>query len=117
MRPRYAAGIVLMLLAGEVAAQHTDTPPAPACVEVEVNGQRIEDYACLSRMLAPAPVESTRPAPELAADALARAAPTALGLAHREATRQRMGNAFGRSTIPQRPQPPPPTLPPALRKP
>lgn len=105
-----------MLLAGVAIAQDGGAP-SPTCVELEVDGQRIEDYACLSRLLTPAAPPTGRPALQLEADAVARRAPTALGLAHREATRQRMGNTFGKSTLPQRPQLPPPSLPPALGKP
>ncbi len=107
---------MMLLLAGVAVAQDGATP-AVACVELEVDGQRIEDYACLSRLLTPTAAPTGRPALQLDADAVARRPPTALGLAHREATRQRMGNTFGKSTLPQRPNLPPPSLLPALRKP
>lgn len=109
-----ACGLLAMVLAGTAVAQ--ERGPPMACVDVEVDGQRVEDYACLSRMLAPATTPAA-PLPQLEADAVGRRAPTALGLAHRETTRQRMGNTFGKSTLPQRPAPPVTSLPPALHKP
>lgn len=80
-----------------------------ACIELEVNGERIPDYACMSERLAPA---SRKPMPEMpASEQQVRLAPTALGLAHRAATQQRMGNSFGIFTRPQRPLAPPPAPP------
>ncbi len=87
---------------------------AAGCIELEVNGERIRDYACISRLLAPTQDTSERAAP-MASEQRVRQAPTTLGLAHRAATQQRMGNAFGVSTQPQRPPPPPP--PPPLSRP
>lgn len=88
-----------------VPARHTDTP---RCVDVEVNGERVPDYACLGQLM-------TSPAPPASPDAnlmgserIVRQPPTKLGLANRAATQQRMGNTFGTSTKPQRPPPPPP---------
>lgn len=99
---------IALLVVPWVARAQADPPPA--CIEVEVNGERIRDYGCLSRLLAPSPASV---APEQPPNALliVRQPPSALGLAHRAATEQRMGNAFGISTQPQRPPPPPPPPP------
>ena len=128
LSPSAAALLVSSALATEPqAAQVPATPPAtdaasasasaparsakPAdtrCVDVEVNGERVPDYACLGQLM-------TSPAPPVSPDAnlsgserIVRQPPTKLGLANRAATQQRMGNTFGTSTRPQRPPPPPP---------
>lgn len=121
--PFAAALLVSSAVAAEPqATQITATPPvtgsattpAPAkpadtrCVDVEVNGERVPDYACLGQLM-------TSPTPPASPDAnltgserIVRQPPTKLGLANRAATQQRMGNTFGTSTQPQRPPPPPP---------
>lgn len=88
----------------------------PHCVEVEVNGERIQDYECLGRLLAPTAQSGAPVAASLASERIATRPPSALGLATPEATRQRMGNTFGRSTLPQRP-PPAPAPAPIVRRP
>ena len=106
---------VFLLLAphawgGQAQAAPALTPADAACIELEVNGERIPDYACMSERLMPA---SRKPVPEMpASEQRVRQAPTTLGLAHRAATQQRMGNSFGISTRPQRPLAPPPAIPP-----
>lgn len=78
------------------------------CIEVEVNGERVPDYGCFSRLLAGTATGETSLAAMTASDRMVRRAPSELGLANRAATHQRMGNAFGKSTTPQRPPPPAP---------
>ncbi|MET0889026.1 MAG: hypothetical protein ABWY09_02720 [Stenotrophomonas maltophilia] len=108
LRSATAAGLCIALLAVPWVAR-AQADPAPACIEVEVNGERIRDYACFNRLLAPAPA-SVAPAQASGSLLIVRQPPSALGLAHRAATQQRMGTAFGKSTQPQRPPPPPPTV-------
>jgi len=90
------------------AARAGDAADGTGCIELEVNGERIRDYACMSRMLAPAATTATpaTTAP-MPAEQRVRQPPSALGLANRAATQQRMGTSFGVSTQPQRPAPPP----------
>ncbi|WP_369970193.1 hypothetical protein AB8E26_09275 [Stenotrophomonas rhizophila] len=90
------------------AARAGEATDGAGCIELEVNGERIRDYACMSRMLAPAATTAT-PATTatMAAEQRVRQPPSALGLANRAATQQRMGTSFGVSTQPQRPAPPP----------
>ena len=90
------------------AARAGDAADGTGCIELEVNGERIRDYGCMSRMLAPAAATATpaSTAP-MAAEQRVRQPPSALGLANRAATQQRMGTSFGVSTQPQRPAPPP----------
>ncbi len=106
-------GIFLLLpphaWGGQAKAAPALTPADAACIELEVNGERIPDYACMSERLMPA---SRKPVPEIPeSEQRVRQAPTAFGLAHRAATQQRMGNSFGISTRPQRPMAPPPAPP------
>lgn len=105
--------IALALLAADAHAVDPRSRDADAdalhCIEVEVNGERIPDYGCFSQMLAgQRPGADGRPAAMAASERIARRPPAELGLADRAATSQRMGNAFGRSTTPQRPPPPAP---------
>lgn len=102
------AGLCIALLVVPWVARAQADPP-PACIEVEVNGERIRDYGCFSRLLAPA-AAAARPEPTPGSLRRVRQPPSALGLAHRAATQQRMGNTFGISTQPQRPPPPPPPV-------
>ena len=80
------------------AAKNDDAP----CIEVQVNGERIPAWECLQRKLAPAAPAAQRPAlPE--AEQLMRTPGNTLLQYNLEGTRQRMGDAFGRSVVPQRP--------------
>lgn len=89
------------------AARAGDAADGSGCIELEVNGERIRDYACMSRMLAPAAAATPASTAPMAAEQRVRQPPSALGLANRAATQQRMGTSFGVSTQPQRPVPPP----------
>ena len=86
---------------------------APAsCVTVEVNGERVLPLECLTRKLSPpAPRAGGGPSPELAAQRIAQRPAHELGQVNQAATQHRMGNAWGRSVIPQRPPVPPPAPP------
>ncbi|THF58682.1 hypothetical protein [Pseudothauera rhizosphaerae] len=105
------------LLAPQAHAEDAEQKPAHHCIDVEVNGERIRDYDCLGKLLTPSQDSAARPPAQLRSEEIAGHPATALGLANREATRQRMGNTFGKSTLPQRPSQPVPTLPPAFRRP
>ncbi|UYB52932.1 hypothetical protein OCJ37_02915 [Xanthomonas sp. AM6] len=113
-RPRLSIlPIALALLAADAHAVDPEPQDADAaalhCIEVEVNGERIPDYGCFSQMLAGQHMATDgRPAAMTASERIARRPPAELGLADRAATSQRMGNAFGKSTTPQRPPPPAP---------
>lgn len=110
--------LLALLLAGSTLhAAPPDSRAAAACIDVEVNGQRIPDYDCLGRLLAAPTDPQGQPSPPSAAEELARRPPTRMGLVTPEATRQRMGNSFGKSTMPQRPGTTPPALPPTVRRP
>ncbi|HID8423821.1 TPA: hypothetical protein ACXIJB_001562 [Stenotrophomonas maltophilia] len=66
------------------------------------NGERIPAWDCLQRKLAPASKAARSPTlPE--AERLIRQPGNQLMQYNLEGTRQRMGDAFGRSVVPQRP--------------
>ncbi len=103
--------LVLVALAlAQVAGSETprDLPtvpvraPAPAaCVEVDVNGERVRPWACLQHKLTPPPQHAPTKMSE--ADRLSRQPRNQMLQYNLEGTRQRMGNALGTSVVPQRP--------------
>ncbi|MBH1553856.1 hypothetical protein [Stenotrophomonas forensis] len=101
LHPALALALVLLvppLHAGEAKKQDDAAP----CIEVQVNGERIPAWDCLQRKLAPA----SKPAKSAAlpeAERLMRQPGNQLMQYNLEGTRQRMGDAFGRSVVPQRP--------------
>jgi hypothetical protein len=91
--------LVLPTVRAEEAKKRADAAP---CIEVQVNGERIPAWDCLQRKLAPAPqAAASAQLPE--AERLMRQPGNQRMQYNLEGTRQRMGNAFGRSVIPQRP--------------
>ncbi|MFF7399864.1 hypothetical protein ACFZAI_25670 [Achromobacter sp. NPDC008082] len=118
-----AIGFVLLALAGPPSfaadaqpagasaasgASGARSAPAPAaaggaCIDTEVNGYRALSYDCLNQKMAPsAPV---RPAPSLESEAITQRPPNQMGLPTPATIGNRMGNTFGTSAYPQRPQP------------
>ncbi|SFR77804.1 hypothetical protein SAMN04487782_0269 [Stenotrophomonas maltophilia] len=101
---RWPALALLGLIAMPVAyaddrTTRADTPP---CIEVQVNGERIPAWECLQRRLEPATPRARSPRlPE--SERLMRQPGNQLMQYNLEGTRQRMGDAFGRSVTPQRP--------------
>ncbi|RZT36411.1 hypothetical protein [Cupriavidus agavae] len=79
-----------------------------ACVEVEVNGARAPSYSCLTQQLAPASTGRAQRPVTLGAEVIAGQPSNQLGLYNRAATSHRMGNTFGTSVLPQRPDAPAP---------
>lgn len=101
LHPALALALLLVappLHAGEAKKQDDAAP----CIEVQVNGECIPAWDCLQRKLAPARKAAGSPAlPE--AERLMRQPGNQLMQYNLEGTRQRMGDAFGRSVVPQRP--------------
>lgn len=85
------------------ASRAAKTPAEPvACIDVQVDGERIPAWDCLQRRLAPTPAPARQAAlPE--AERLMRQPGNQMLQYNLEGTRQRMGNAFGHSVVPQRP--------------
>ncbi len=108
-----AHGDVVVAESGQIAGPQQDTRAAPACVSVEVNGQRAPALDCISDRLAQAVRGRGGAAqPSLAEQAAGRPS-NQLGMFNHAATANRMGNTFGTSVNAQRP-PPPPAFMPAL---
>lgn len=100
-RPVLVLALLLVLpsVRADEAKKQEDAAP---CIEVQVNGERIPAWECLQRELAPASKAAKSPAlPE--AERLMQQPGNQLMQYNLEGTRQRMGDAFGRSVVPQRP--------------
>lgn len=109
----FASALALLAASPHAPAMQPARAPAqdpPACIDVEVNGQRVPSYECMSARLAPTADQATRPA-QLASERNAMRPSNEIGLFNQAATHQRMGNAFGTSAHPQRPTAPPPVSP------
>jgi len=78
---------------------------AATCIEVEVNGERAPSFSCLTQKLSPnGNVARPTAVPPLASEAITQRPSNQLGLFNHSATSQRMGNTFGSSVYPQRPE-------------
>lgn len=108
-----AFAVVLAARAADAAGLgQAQADAAPACIEVEVDGQRIPAYDCLAEKLKPnAAAQAPRPDAALASERIAQRPANEVALFNQAATHQRMGNAFGESVHPQRPPAPPPAAP------
>jgi hypothetical protein len=81
-----------------------EPPPADLCVDVRVGGDWAGHLACLNAALRSEVAAARRTQGEAAAASLgAGSDPTRLGLFNEAATAERLGDAFGHSVIPQRP--------------
>lgn len=101
LRPALALALLLALPSAWADKAKKQDEAAP-CIEVQVNGERIPAWECLQRKLAPAPKSAKSPTlPE--AERLMRQPGNQLMQYNLEGTRQRMGDAFGHSVVPQRP--------------
>lgn len=106
MTPLHALPLLLMLaptlVQAQPAARHAPPAKPPACIEVQVDGERVPAWDCLQQRLAPKASAARAPAlPE--AQRLMRQPGNQMLQYNLEGTRQRMGDAFGRSVVPQRP--------------
>lgn len=100
---RAALAPALLLSLPSVRADEAKKQEAAApCIEVQVNGERIPAWECLQRKLAP-PANAAKPATLPEAARLMRLPGNQRMQYNLEGTRQRMGDAFGRSVVPQRP--------------
>ncbi|AVO30686.1 hypothetical protein [Stenotrophomonas maltophilia] len=101
LRPALVLALLLALPSARADEAKKQEDAAP-CIEVQVNGERIPAWECLQRKLAPPAKSAKSPAlPE--AERLMRQPGNQLMQYNLEGTRQRMGDAFGRSVVPQRP--------------
>jgi hypothetical protein len=102
MRGLSFIGLTLSLLAYPVLAAAPPSNPAQACVDVQIGSDRTAYFNCLNDALQ-RQVEHERNAPVVTAPIDAKSSSTQVGTFNEAAARQRMGNAFGVSSVPQRP--------------
>lgn len=100
-----AAALVMSLLCAAAHAQSVrlpaSSPSPPPCVQVRIGNDEAGRWSCLNEALR-AQVRNT--APIVNTDSPGeRLAPIGQGLATTAATRQRMGDQYGKSVVPQRP--------------
>jgi hypothetical protein len=97
-------------LAPAAAPAQSAQSDADACIDVEVNGQHSQSFACLTQKLKPTPSpQAGDPANTMtASEEIAHRPSNQIGLFNYSATSHRMGNQFGVSVFPQRPAPLPP---------
>jgi len=103
--PLFAADTQPAAASGASGARGAPAPAAAggACIETEVNGYRALSYDCLNQKMAPA--APVRPAPSVESEAVTQRPPNQMGLPTPATIGNRMGNTFGTSAYPQRPQP------------
>jgi len=88
---------------------HVDASPGSldtdTCIEVEVNGEKILSYSCLTLKLKPTvnTQAKSRVQPTMGSESIVQKPGNQLDLFNYAATSHRMGNAFGNSVTPQRP--------------
>lgn len=100
---RAALSLALLLSLPSARADETKKQEdAAPCIEVQVNGERVPAWECLQRKLAP-PANAAKPATLPEAERVMRLPGNQRMQYNLEGTRQRMGDAFGRSVVPQRP--------------
>ena len=95
-------GLAVALGALPVIAAPARTNSPPACVDVQIGQDRTAYLNCLNEAFQrDVAREHAAPKPEVPIDS--QSSPTQVGTANETAARQRMGNAFGVSSTPQRP--------------
>lgn len=113
--PLSSALCALLAACAVQASESTTAQAEPACIEVEVNGERVPAYDCLTQKLSTV-ADKPRQDPRLKSEQAVTRPSNEISLFNRAATSQRMGNTFGRSVHPQRP-PTPITVSPIVKKP
>jgi hypothetical protein len=106
MKPRRIAGIgcVLFLAASPSgAAPDAAADSSAACVDVQIGSDRTAFLNCMNDAFQRR-VERERAAPREEAPVSTGSPANQLGIAGESAGRQRMGNTFGVSPVPQRPE-------------
>ncbi|VVE53248.1 hypothetical protein PCA20602_04854 [Pandoraea capi] len=115
----FAAALLAMASSLAVAADNaprvdsaTSASSRAGCVDVEVNGQRSPSYDCLTNQLQPASAPGAGRKPGLESEDIANKPGNQIGGQFNwSGTSQRMGNTFGSSATPQRPDAAPPAAP------
>jgi hypothetical protein len=92
-------------LSGLVSLGSASAAPASTCVDVQIGDDRTPYLNCLNEELQKS-VQRERGVPQPAAPLSATSSGNQIGTFNEAAARQRMGNAFGISPVPQRPPKP-----------
>jgi hypothetical protein len=100
MRVVFAIPALFSLMAAAGAAP-APSKSEPVCVDVQIGADRAAALECLNQAFKKAVAREHAPPPEAPIDT--RSSPVAVGIANETVARQRMGNSFGVSSIPQRP--------------
>lgn len=109
MRALFTA--LVIVISGPIVADNTaHQNETNACAEVAVDGIASPSYSCLTQKLRPAATPQ-KTAAELTGGDVARRPGNQVGLFNQAATSHRMGNTFGTSVLPQRPNTTPPASP------
>jgi hypothetical protein len=102
--PLLACALTALVPLPAASAQQGQVPSAPTepmpCVEVRIGQDRAGSLDCLNRALR---AEVDKVAPTVVSDTTSGAPPSRLGLATPAAAKERLGNAYGHSLVPQRP--------------
>jgi len=102
--PRFLP-ILTLLLSLPLLVQASEPDSKEGCINVEVNGYKALSYECLSQQLAnPDGNAAVRRNQEAMYVPVHQRPSNQMGLFNQSATQIRMGNNFGRSVMPQRPQ-------------
>src|SRR5262249_49526445 len=116
MRAKLLAPILATLFAAPVLAAPAAKPDSTTqpCVDVQIGTDRTAFLECLNDSFQKR-VRQEHQAPQIEAPIDVHSPPNQVGTFNETAARQRMGNAFGVSPVPQRPKPvfANPLLPPA----
>ena len=97
-----AAAAILFAAGSSLAAEPTTANPAQPCVDVQIGNDRSAYLNCLNDVMARS-VEHEHATPQPTAPVDVHSSSTQVGTFNEAAARQRMGNAFGVSPVPQRP--------------
>jgi hypothetical protein len=104
------AFLVFAMIGGAVLAAASSSADEPArpdvsapCVDVQIGSEHAGDLACLNQKLRA--FAARQQGVTVAAPVGTGSSSTALGAANQAAAEQKMGNAFGKSAVPQRPHP------------
>ena len=92
----------VIAVAPAFAADSTPANPAQTCVDVQIGADRSAYLNCLNDAMQRR-VEHERAMPQIAPPVDARSSSNQVGTFNDAAARQRMGNAYGVSSVPQRP--------------
>jgi hypothetical protein len=102
IRAMIVSGALLSAAPVSLAAQPTMTNPAQPCVDVQIGNDRSAYLNCLNDVMARR-VEHEHATPQPTVPVGVHSPSNQVGTFNEAAARQRMGNAFGVSPIPQRP--------------